>query len=287
MPGPSRLILILVAAAILLSPALSFAQTGSAAKSVLVLGFKQYPRDLAWSKEPFEAGMGVVRQKLSQAGLMVLDETAIEAYRGVADRIKRGLLNKTALIELAKAAKADWLAILAMSVQRREVSIDNPYNHVILHMRMQVIGLSLNRVLAASKSKAKIHLSMEFPTRRDWVRAESSAAREAAQKGMIEITPRLAARVRPGTTQLYLVRFEHFLDQHINSIISDFRKLDLVSALKITQQTQRLTRVQIESSQPAEDLRQGLNGVLLNHGYKTFRVHVSGNILRYENTTEF
>jgi hypothetical protein len=158
-----------------------------ASKTVLVLGIKERRKDFRWDSPPFEAAVRVIKQRMSQAQYMVLDEGAIEGYKGVIDKLKVGDLNKAALLDVAKAARADWLVLVSMNGQKQKLSASNPFNQVKLHLRMELIEVNLNRALASSQQRAQKMLHMDNPRRADWNEAMTKASVEAAQKGADEI----------------------------------------------------------------------------------------------------
>jgi hypothetical protein len=259
-------------------------------KNVIVLGIKQFKADFAWATKPFELTVQMVKEKLSQSQFIVLDEGAIENFKGVAAHLKSGAWRKPALYDMAKAANADWMVVVAMDAILKRADADNAFNQVEVTMRMELIDVNGKNVLTAKYEKAFKNLNTTNPRYTDWLEAASDAAREAAENEITDVVNTLMAYSRhfaPTEPQRYIVRFERFQDQHVDSILHDLKAMSGVSSSRVQQQKQRLTVVQVMYTRPVDTLRLRLKGILEKHGYYKPRIEFRGNKLTFKNTTRF
>ena len=88
-------------------------------------------------------------------------------------------------------------------------------------------------------------------------------------------------------TQMYMVTFESYLDQHVDSFLNQLNSLPGIQRYQVIQQTQNLTKVQIFYNGLSNNLRTGLKQILLNHGYSYNRINQRGKSLVFKNTSKF
>jgi|Deesub1362A_J573_1020465.scaffolds.fasta_scaffold06957_2 hypothetical protein len=259
-------------------------------KNVIVLGIKQFLEDFPWATKPFELTVQMVKEKLAQAQFIVLDEGAIEGFAGVARTLKQGGWRKPALYQMAKAAHADWMVVVAMDATRQKADPDHAFNQVEVHMRMELIDVNTGQVLTAKYEKARKNLETTNPRYAHWQEAVSDAAREAAEAEITDIVNTLVAHHRgfqPTEPQRYIVRFERFQDQHVDAILKELRRLPGVTQMRVQSQKSRLTVVQVFYRRSVDSLRTGLKRILAGFGYRHPRIEFSGNKLVFRNTTRF
>ncbi len=270
--------------------AMSIRQKQMGNKNVIVLGIKQFREDFPWATKPFELTVQMVKEKLAQAQFIVLDEGAIEGFAGVARTLKQGGWRKPALYQMAKAAHADWMVVVAMDATRQKADPDHAFNQVEVHMRMELIDVNTGRVLTAKYEKARKNLNTTNPRYADWLEAVSDAAREAAEAEITDIVNTLVDTCRcfqPTEPQLYIVRFERFQDQHVDAILKELGRLPGVTQMRVQSQKSRLTVVQVFYRRSADSLRTGLKRILAGFGYRHPRIQFSGNKLVFRNTNRF
>ena len=265
-------------------------QTQMENKNVIVLGIKQFQQDFTWATKPFELAVQMVKEKLSQAQFIVLDEGAIEDYAGVARVLKSGQWRKPALYDMAKKAGADWMVIVAMDAIKAKQSPDRAFNSVTVNMRMELIDVNNRNVLTTKYEKATKDIEAVNPSFADWREAATDAARMAAENESRDIVNSLMdynRNFQPGEPQRYIVEFKRFQDQHVNGILGDIRNMQGFASMRVLRQDSNNSRVQVMYLGTADSLREGLKNILMDLGYNNPRIQFSGNKLVFENTNRF
>jgi hypothetical protein len=284
-------------------------------KNVIVLGLREFRQDMRWASKPFTLAVQMANDKLRQAKFVVLDESAVAGYKAVIDTLKTGQLNRAGLMDVARAANADYVVLVAMDATYKPRDASNAFNVMGVNMRVDLLDVNTGAYETGKYEKGTANLNQPNPTRADLREACTDLARQVAEPaitdtvyGLMQTTdsvPNLAgsssgaasggAVASSGTaggsggylTQRYLVIFERFQDQHVDSILSDLDQLQGVQEAQVQQQTQRLTRVQVFYNGRSNTLRTHIKEILQRHGYGQFRVNFSGNKLVFKNTLRF
>ena len=287
---------------------------------VLVLGIRLFGQDLAWATKPFTMAVQTAKQKLNQARYIVLHHTAIENYDAVVGTLKSGTLNDAALKKLAQAANADFVYMLRMDATFKPRSNTNPFNEMGIGMSVNVFDVNTDQFNDGRSYNDTMVINAANPNNAEKretlsqlaIKASEIMFRESVlgQMKMMGDSPHIgtpgqapAPMVAPAMpqavpmtpmvpstglkTQMYMVTFESYLDQHVDSFLNQLNSLPGIQRYQVIQQTQNLTKVQIFFNGLSNNLRTGLKQILLNHGYSYNRINQRGKSLVFKNTSKF
>ncbi len=284
-------------------------------KNVIVLGIREFNTDLPWARKPFALMVQMAQDKLRQARFTVLDESAIQNYAAIIDTIRTGQLNRAGLIELARASNADYMVMVAMDATFKQRDNSNPFNTVGANLRVDLLDVNTGDYHTGKYERGTKRVNAANPSQADLREAVTDLAREVGELAITDTVyalmnltghmpntgggaapapaPVVGAPVGTGggagayARQRYVIVFERFQDQHVDSILSDLDGLPGVEEAQVQRQTQRETRVQVFYSGRSNTLRTGIKQILQRHGYGQFRVNFAGNRLIFKNTIRF
>ena len=178
--------------------------------------------------------MRVIKQSLRDLGLTVLDEAAIQAYKGVEDRLRTGIYRRPGPDRSGQGGQGG-LAADPVHGQRHPQSQrlqpaqfcgarTEPGNHG------PQSGPSAGRGAGRIPSGGGGAQSRDS----DWNQALGQAARQAADRAMQGAGPKIAANLKPGGPRSYEMRFERFRDEHLDAILADLDTLSLIDSISLT-----------------------------------------------------